>query len=41
MYTYHFNKNRMCTITPYFANSIIERVRSRARLKTFSEIDIS
>ena len=25
----------------YFANSTIERVRWRARLKTFSEIDIS
>ena len=41
MYTYRFDENRMNTIKYIFANSIIERVRVRARLKTFSEIDIS
>ena len=35
VYTYHFNKNRMCTITPYFANSIIERVR-RSKFRAYA-----
>ena len=41
MYRYRFGKNRMCTITSYFSNSIIERVCSRTRLKTFLDIGTS
>ena len=37
--TYHFDENRMNTISYSFANSIIERVRFCARLKTFSDVD--
>ena len=39
MCTYHFDENRMNTIPYSFANSIIERVRFCARLKTFSDVD--
>ena len=39
IYTYCFNENRMNTIQYSFANSIIERVRFCARLKTFSDVD--
>ena len=39
MYTYRFNENRMDTIRCILANSIIERVRSRALLKTFSKAE--
>ena len=39
VYTYCIDKNRMRTITLYFANSTILRVCSRTRLKTFSDVD--
>ena len=41
MCTYHFDENRMNAIQYSFANSIIERVRFCARLKTFSEVATS
>ena len=40
-YTYRFDKKRMNTISYVFANSIIEHVRLRARLKRFSEVATS
>ena len=39
MCTYHLDENRMNAIQYSFANSIIERVRFCARLKTFSDVD--